>query len=165
MIFLSLCMVGVLTLLSNSDLRENARRWYRGADRKILATIEDDLRGDGSLVSVFKIKENGALYLEFYLLQAKRDGTVAAEQPELIQRMELPNSIDGYVTIMGQATNLAVANLDGDPLLELLVPSYNLEFAASLEIVKYNAGLGKFQLMPSFEVPEDLTNGVRREAR
>lgn len=152
-----------MVMVANSKWREQARQWFRGSDRKILATLRDDFKGSGQPTIVFKIKEGGTLFLEFYSQDADRSLSPNAADLELLQRIELPNSIDGYVTFMGEATNLAVANLDGDPLLEILVPSYNLEFAPTLDVVKYNAGMGKFELMNSFEVPENLIQTIQKE--
>jgi hypothetical protein len=167
--FLSLFLIGLTIVILNQDWRDDFRKWFRGSDRTILATLRGDFDGTGQLFSVFKIRESGALFVEFYSQKSVGDGldseVLAQSTIELIQRLELPNPIDGYVTFMGEATNLAVANLDGDPMLELLVPSYNLELAASLDVIKFNAALNKFELMSSFDVPENLIEGLQREGQ
>lgn len=164
---LSVGLLGLLFMLINPNLREKARNWYSGNDRKILATLTSTLDGTDQRYRIFKIKEKGSLFLEFYAMNnlsngnGNGNGNSTQSSQEFIQKIELPNPIDGYVTFMGEATNLAVANLDGDPLLEILVPSYNLEFAASLDIIKYNTALKKFELMSSFDLPENLLKNLQ----
>ena len=162
---LSIGFLGLLVMLMNPNLRETARNWYSGNDRKILATLTSTLDGTDKRYRIFKIKEKGSLFLEFYAMNELGNGNAAQSSQELIQKIEIPNPIDGYVTFMGEATNLAVANLDGDPLLEILVPSYNLEFSASLDIIKYNAAFKKFELMSSFDLPENLLKSLQPEER
>jgi hypothetical protein len=146
------------------SLRESFRQWFRGPDRHVLATLRDDLTGSGQQYTVFKIKENGRLFLEFYGFanKAEESALEANGAMELLQTLELANPIDGYVTFMGAATNLAVANLDGEPNLELLVPSFNLEFAASLDVVRYDFATKRFEFMNGLSLPADLVQGIQR---
>ncbi len=170
-VLIALGFVTLGVIISFPNLRSQARQWFRGNDRKILATLRDDISRTGQWVSVFKVREGSTISLEFYtqIENPKAEGTSQDEghqsSIELIQKIELPNSIDGYVTFMGEATNLAVANLDGDPQLEILVPTYSLDFAASLDVIKYNTGSNRFELMSSFDVPENLIQGFQREAK
>jgi hypothetical protein len=162
---LGLCWLTVLAFFTNSDWRKGVRNLVRGADRKVLATLKDDLDASGVPISVIKVQEDGALYLEFYSQKKQNSDSGEFSTIELLQKLPLSNSIDGYVTFMGEATNLAAANLDDDPFLELVVPSFNLEFAPSLEVVKYLPTDKKFILMSSFYIPKDLIQGFQQEGR
>lgn len=168
---LGLCWLIVLVMFGNASWRNSIRQFFVGSDRKVLASLNEDLTKTGQMISVIKVREKGLLYLEFYSQKKASEGEETAESleksdqsiVELIQKLQMPNSIDGYVTFMGQASNLAVANLDDDPILELLVPSFNLEFAPFLDVVKYNTAEKRFKIMPAFSIPQDLIQGIRRE--
>lgn len=156
----------ILLILIKSEWRLKVRNFIIGNDRKILATLREDLAANGQSVLVFKVKEKGNLYIEFYTtkLMVKDENTDPTEPqpPELLQKIELSGSIDGFVNFMGQATNLAVANLDEDPSLEVIVPFYNQEFSPNLEIIKYNPDFHKFEVQQNFDIPKSLLDSVSR---
>lgn len=162
---LGLCWLSVLIVFTNSEWRKSVRNLIRGSDRKVLATLKENIDGSGIPISVIKVQENGALYLEFYSQKDQNSDSGNLSTIELIQKLPLSNSIDGYVTFMGEATNLAAANLDDDPFLELVVPSYNLEFAPSLEVVKFIPTDKRFVLMSLFYIPKDLIQGFQQEGQ
>lgn len=163
--FLIACAVALVVIIATPAWRDKVRGFFRPSDRKIVATLRDDLKHEGRAILVFKIKEAGSLYLEFYGPDADQIEGKPTGGMTLLQKLELPNPIDGFVTFMGEATNLAVANLDGDELLELVVPTYNLEFAPILEVVKFNPGNGRFELLQTFDVPPNMFQGFQREAQ
>lgn len=160
----SLGLVWLLSLfiLLKADWRDSVREFILTNDRKILATVVDDLKGDGDLVSVVKVRERGGLFLEFYSLKYTENADRQASRIELLQRLKLSNPIDAFFMFMGKPSNLAIANLDSDPALEILVPSYSWDLSSSLEVVKYRALSGQFELMPSFYLPEELIYDLKR---
>lgn len=163
---LFLLLLGIVALYANRDLRDQLTDLIYRQDRQILATLKDDLEGLGNVTSVLKVRERGRIYLEFYSYERK--GPENGEDQmvlELKQKLPLANSLDGYVTFMGEATNLAIGNLDADPQLELLVPTYNSDFVASLEVVKFNQITNKFEIVPAFDWPDGVSQGIEREER
>ncbi|MEY4617288.1 MAG: hypothetical protein RJB66_2248 [Pseudomonadota bacterium] len=163
--FLVTAVVMLIVIMATPQWRDKIRGLFRPVERRIVATLRDDLKNQGQPVLVFKIKEGESLFLEFYESDADKIIETSTSSMNLIQRLELPNSIDGFVTFMGEATNLAVANLDADELLELVVPTYNLEFAPILEVVKFNPGNGRFELLQSFDVPSSFLQGFQKESQ
>lgn len=161
-IVLTICLLLLFVIIGRPELRDQVRYWFRGSDRKILATLRENLQGTEAPILALKVKEKGALFMEFYVQKVQEGAEGRRQMPELFQKLELPNPIDAYFTFMGQATNLAVANLDGDDSLELIVPSYNLEFAASLDVIKFNTATNQFQLMSTFDLPKELLDGVEK---
>lgn len=146
--------------------RQQLRSMIWGSDRKILATLVEDLERTGNPISVFKVSEKGNLYIELYSTAVPEElvDTLQSSSYQLLQTIELPGTIDGYVSFMGEATNLAVANLDDDPYLELIIPSYNYDFVASLDIIKYNPVVQKYELMKSFDIPEGILGTFSKES-
>lgn len=165
MLLFFICLVFILSALFNPQLRLKVRSWFISSDRKILATLKEDIKTNGQLISVVKVKEKDKLYIEFYSIKKKmQDETEEVHEAPfiLLQKIELPGSIDGYVNFTGQATNLAVANLDEDPYLELIVPYYSSEFSANLEVIKYNSDLDYFELVNNFDISKSLLENVTR---
>ena len=56
----------------------------------------------------------------------------------LLGSIKLPDQRDGYFYFQGKATNLALDDLDGDEVLEIIVPSFGEIFRARLNIFKYD---------------------------
>jgi len=164
-IVLSLLLLILLSAFFFPKLREKLRHMFSNTDRKILATFVEDLERTGFPLSVFKVKEDGKLFVEIYKSIAPEEivGNLQNQSFDLLQKIELPGTMDGFVSFMGETTNLGIANLDNDPYLELIVPSYNYEFIASLDIIKFNPAINKFELMTSFDIPEGLLGGFSRE--
>lgn len=162
----SFILLGMVFILFSYDLRKKmSPSWFR-TQRNILSTLRENLMADGRNILVFKVKEKGSLFLEFYSVKTEiADETsepVEAQPPMLIQKIELSGSLDGYVNFMGQATNLAVANLDEDPYLEVIVPFYTQEFSPNLEIIKYKPESQKFEIQQNFDIPKSLIDSVSR---
>lgn len=166
LIALVLCLLVLITAYFIPNWRKRLHTLVWGADRKILATLVEDLDRTGTPISIFKVKENGSLFIELYFTKAPEEiaETLQNRSFELLQRIELPGSLEGFFTFMGEATNLAVANLDNDPYLELIIPSYNYDFMASLDIIKYNSTTHKYELMSSFDIPEGLLGNYSKES-
>jgi hypothetical protein len=119
------------------NFREKLKSLLVPNSRKVLATIRGDLRNDGTLVSVIKVKTTDSLSLEFY--------EVTDVSMQMIQKEELPDQNEGYFTFMGDATNLALSNIDEDPLLEILVPTFDENLVAHLTVYKYNTEVRRFE--------------------
>lgn len=165
LLVLALCLLVLICAFFIPQWRKHLQLLVWGESRKILATLVEDLDRTGNPVSIFKVREKGSLFIEVYSTSSPEGlaNTIQSRSFELIQKLELPGAVDGFVSFMGEATNLAVANLDNDPYLELIIPSYNFEFVASLDIIKYNPGTKKYELMSSFDIPEGLFGSFSKD--
>lgn len=101
--------------------------------RIILSTARGDLLGTGSEMTVAKIRTRDGLFIEIY--EAKDDGS-----QRLVERFELADKKDGYFNFNGQATNLAIDDVDGDGRPEILVPSFDQNLVGHLNIYRYDQG-------------------------
>lgn len=130
----SLALAFVLT----PSLRHSLRSFFYTPQRKVLSTATADLLNNGTLYKVLKIQEGSRLYIEIYSLSDMGSHS-------LLERLPLPkNHHDGYFHIQGLATNLALKNIDDDPFMEILVPTYDASQKAHLNIFKYNPQEKKF---------------------
>jgi len=163
---LGVCLLILLSAFFIPSWRGKLHSFVWGSERKILATLVEDLDRTGSSISIFKVSEKGKLFIELYSSKAPEEVLVTLQNRsfELLQKIELPGSVDGYVSFMGEATNLAVANLDNDPYLELIIPSYNYNLVASLDIIKFNPITKKYELMDTFDIPEGLLGNFSKES-
>jgi hypothetical protein len=145
-IFISVFTLLLAVLTATPQLRSKVRNFLLPTSRQILATASGDFRGDGQEMFLIKIKESHQVHLEFYIK--------TNESLNFTQRLTLAGPLDGYFTFQGEATNLAVTNLDPDTPLEILAPSFDDEFIAHLQIVKFNNWTQKFEFLSEEDVPQ-----------
>ena len=135
--FLSILVVIITVIAVVPTFREKLRAILIPSSRHVLATVRGDLRNDGTIISVSTVKKNDSLSLEFY--------EVNNDSMRLMQREELQDRNEGYFTFMGEATNLAISNIDEDPLIEVLVPTFDENLVAHLTVYKYNSANRYFE--------------------
>lgn len=133
LLFLMLALVLVVTVvLSIPSWREKIKDFVLSDSREVLAKVEGDLTGKGDLISVVKVKIRSELVLEVYALDPSRGETT------LRSRVILPESKDGFFQFRGQPTNLALADTDGDGVLEIVAPTYDENLIPRLHVYRYD---------------------------
>lgn len=121
--------------------RESLRRLITTNDRSILAITEGSLQPGGPMIKILKIRSNNQISIEIY---QSPDG---GNQYNLIQSLSTPDRTDGYFTFQGNATNLALGDIDQDGFFEILVPTFDDQGVARLHTFKYDPNLQRFSLM------------------
>jgi len=119
------------------NLRQEVRDFFTPDHRIILAKVSGDLTGKGLKVTVLKIQNRDNLVLEIY----------NDENPEastLMTKINLPEKRDAYFQLKGNATNLALVDIDGDGTLEILAPTFDDQMIARLNIYKFNVQTRSF---------------------
>lgn len=106
--------------------------------RVLISTVMGDVLGDGTPVQVAKIRTRDSILIEVYV--PARDGSRV-----LIDRIELDEKRDGYFTLNGNLTNLAIDDVDGDQLLEIIAPAFDQNLNAHLNVYKFNQSSKTFQ--------------------
>lgn len=114
------------------SLRSKAKALFQDTDRTLLAKASGRLTLAGPDITALKVKQEGRLFIEIYKLNIV-DGSL-----ELLTKLLLPESRDAFFTFQGNATNLALGDLDADGTLEVLAPTYDDEMVARLNVYKYN---------------------------
>jgi hypothetical protein len=120
------------------ELRASIRETVVHDFRSITSTARGDLTGTGIEFTVAKVRTSEAFFLEIY--EAQDDGG-----QRLVERIELADKKDGYFNFNGQATNLAIDDIDGDGVKEILVPSFDHNLIGHLNIYRFDPGMGGFQ--------------------
>lgn len=113
------------------DLRSAVRGTFLKDYRMIVSTAHGDLLGDGSDLTVAKVRTRDALFVEIY--ESSTNGG-----QRLLERIELLDKRDGYFTFNGQPTNLAIDDIDGDGSPEILVPSFDQNLIGHISIYRYD---------------------------
>lgn len=127
-------LIGLFLLVHIIALNDNFKEQIQSTvfpdTRKLLSTVDAFLK-DGTKIKVVKIKTKKGIFLEIY------NSSNTHHQP-LMTRIKLPNKKDGFFFYQGQMTNLALEDLDGDFKVEILVPGFDENLVAHLNIYKFD---------------------------
>lgn len=135
---LVLIFAAMLVAALYPEARSTMRSTVMKDFRMVVSTAHGDLLGNGTNLTVAKVRTRDALFIEIY--EPRIDGG-----QHLVERIELPDKKDGYFNFNGQATNLAIDDIDGDGRPEILVPSFDQNLVGHLNIYRYNQAQGAFQ--------------------
>jgi hypothetical protein len=125
-ILVLICAVMLVSVL-HPDVRSQMRGLLAHDFRQVVSVAEGDLAGGGSHYKVAKIKTRDTLSLEVY--QILGDG-----QQKLVEKIDMPDQKDGYFNFNGNATNLAIDDIDGDGKAEILAPSFDKNLVGKLNV-------------------------------
>lgn len=118
------------------SLRSQVKELFSSQNRTILAKVNGNIGPLGPKVTALKIRSGDDLSLEIY--DDTQDGLA------LISKINLSEKRDGYITVQGNATNLALIDVDHDGLLEIVAPTYDDQMVPRLNIFKYNPATKTF---------------------
>lgn len=119
------------------DVRSSVRGTFVRDFRNVVSTAKGNLAGDSRMFTVTKIKTRDTLSLEIY------ENLVSGQQ-KLVERIALADSRDGYFDFNGQATNLAIDDIDGDGQPEILVPTFDNNLVGRLNVYNFDASSKTF---------------------
>ncbi len=123
--------------------RQSVRSVLSSDKREILATLVTQLTSKEETYTILKIRQKEQLFVEVY-----KQADPHAES-QFVARINLNDRKDAFFTFRGQATNLAVSDIDQDGVQEVLVPAYDQDMVARLNIFKYNSKTNSFDRMAS----------------
>lgn len=125
--------------LASENARTKLRELTGPGDRVILSVASADLVGGGNVYRVLKILSPEGIFVEVYGPDKN------PQTRSLIDSFKLPDKRDGYFHIGGQATNLALKDLDADGHPEIIAPTYDLELKPHLNALKLNPETNKIE--------------------
>ncbi|QDK36216.1 hypothetical protein [Bdellovibrio sp. NC01] len=131
MITLAVMAMLVTTVAVVPSLRSKVKSALSVEDREILAKVSGKIGAPGPRVTVLKIKSANQITLEVYDMDGPEGMTIIA-------RIPLNESRDGYFALQGNATNLALTDVDSDGEMEIVAPTYDDQMVPRLNIFKYN---------------------------
>jgi hypothetical protein len=130
--------IGSVFLLSNQNARQSLADKLLSSDRKILSVVSGDLLKTGHIFRVIKVLSSSGVTVEVY--SPTEDGGQS-----LWDKVDLPDRKDGYFHLFGQATNLALRDLDSDGKPEILAPTYDAQTKPHLNAIKLNLETKKLE--------------------
>lgn len=131
-ILLGAAVLGVSIVASVPSWRDAVRARFHGPFRQVLAKARGDLTGQGLVVSVVKLKTQEGILVEVY------ERGLDSDTEHLLARLKFDERRDGHFNIRGQATNLALMDLDGDGILEIIVPVYDENLIPRLHVFRFD---------------------------
>lgn len=143
-----LLLIGVLALVAMTlvaiavipSLRLKVKEALLGSGRDVVAKVSGTLTAQGPVVTVLKIRSKNSLGLEVYA-QDENEGLV------LLAKLPLFEARDGYFMLQGNATNLALTDVDKDGNPEVVAPTYDEQMVPRLNIFKFNPEAKTFDRM------------------
>lgn len=149
MLFLLIAAVLSAAVSIIPSWRQKAQEHLLHSDRKILAKVVTriDLNKPDEFF-IFKIQQGDQLFVEVYKQIKDESGTHDAES-QFLTKILLAEKKDAFVNFQGNATNLAVTDMDHDGKQEIIIPSYDNEISPRLNIYKYNEETQSFDRLRS----------------
>ena len=135
---LGLMAVAAFVAVIHPDVRASVRGTLRSDYRTVVSTAKGDLSGTGSMYTVAKVKTRDNIYLEIF-------ENIINEAPRLVERIELADTRDAFFNFDGQATNLAIEDIDGDGRPEILAPTFDRNLTGRLNVFHYDETTRDFQ--------------------
>lgn len=118
------------------DIRNTVKNIFFSDHREILSIAQGDFIG--SVSHIVKVRTHEGLIIEVY-------GKNNIQQIALLDRIVLKDHKDGYFNFNGEAANLVVNDINEDNIMEILVPSFNKNLVAKLNIYRFNSSLQKLE--------------------
>ena len=133
------CVTTICVL--NNDIREKLHEKLTSHQREILSTATGNILYNGQKTKVIKVRKDNEFFLEIY-----GNTTELQSAPLLISRIPLSFGRDAYINFKGVSSNLALYDVDGDNKLEILVPGYEKNLSARINVYKYDEEQHIFKL-------------------
>ncbi len=135
-LLLSLFIFSIAMLL-NDGLRHKVRSLVAPPERTVLSVATGMILPDAP-GRVVKLLTPEGVVIEAY-------GPINTEKQPLIDRIVLKNQRDAHMQFQGRATNLALKDLNGDRIFEIIAPSYDSRLIPHLNIFKLNLESKKYE--------------------
>ncbi len=120
-------------------LRTIIKNTFNSEHREVLSIIQSDLTHSKNISYILKIRTHEGLLIEIY------GDNNSKQTPSLLDRIFLEDHRDGYFNFNGESTNLAIEDINGDNRMEVIVPSFNKNFMAKLNIYQFNPDIQKLE--------------------
>lgn len=139
----------LLTVAIIPSLRNSVKEIFSSSERIILAKVSGNITAEGPRVTILKIRSKDSLTLEVYSDDPGQENTLIAKIP-------LFETKDAFFVVNGNATNLALTDVDKDETMEIVAPTYNEQMVPRLNIFKYNRASKSFDRVnaPNESEPE-----------
>lgn len=133
-----------LSLILVPEWRLRVQTLFVSDQKKLLAQVSGALSGDGAIYSVLKYQTSRGILVEII------------REDELVDRTYIPDRHDGFFTFNGQASRLALVDLDSQPGLEIIAPTYDEKLNAHLNVLKFSSETKTLQYLQDTEITKSF---------
>lgn len=130
MAILAVIAMAMISIAVIPSLRTNIKDFFTFSGRIVIAKVSGNLGAQGPQVTILKIQNKGTLGLEIF--------TDTPEGQILMTKIPMTDVRDGYFLHQGNATNLAITDIDKDGNVEIVAPTYDDQMIPRLNIFRYN---------------------------
>lgn len=109
-------------------------------DRRVLSTLFFSPESNSSRYQVLKVKIKEKVIVEIYKI-------INEYNFQLVSQIDTGSKYDGYFLLGGSATNLAYINIDDDSANEIIVPGFDNNLTAHLNVIKFDSTKEDFTLL------------------
>ncbi len=135
------------TLVIQSDFRQAFLNFFSSNERTIIASLETNLSLPNKNFKILKISENKSLWVEIYDLNLMEDR---------VAEFKLTIKLDGRMFINKKASSLFASDLDGDQILEVIVPTFDFELNPQIHAFRYNPITDRFSEISNQDLLQKL---------
>ena len=140
MIFLFIAVaIGFTTMTLIPQIRTKLNSVLHVQQRVVLAKITGFFTPVQTQLLILKVKDNSGLQIEVYEI----DPTTTIQK--FMQKFDLADDADSYVTLDKNSTNLALQDIDQDGHLDIVAPSVDRNGNLRLNTFRYNPDLKMFE--------------------
>lgn len=133
-ILFSLATLGIFSinfiLVFNVDLKNQIYNLVNSPFREVTSVLVSKVKKDQP-IKIVKIKTHEGLFLEVYSDKA------VSIQP-LLSRVKLKDPYDGYFQFATQSSNLALSDINGDEILDIVAVSFDKNQKGHLNIYNFD---------------------------
>lgn len=144
--FIGVLVFAALSLVTISAIppwRQSVRSLFLSNKREILAKVTTPLTMKEETYLILKIRQKDQVFVEVF------KQTDPQAEAVFVTRIDLADRNDAFFNFRGQATNLAVSDIDQDGIQEILIPAYDQDMTARLNIYKFDTATNTFNRMNS----------------
>lgn len=109
-------------------------------DRKVLSTLIFTPDSKSEPYQIMKVKIRNKIMVEIYKI-------INQYNYEFVSQIDTGSKYEGYFLLGGSATNLAYINIDDDPTNEIIVPGFDNNLSAHLNVIKFDSSTQSFTLV------------------
>jgi hypothetical protein len=109
-------------------------------NRKVLSSLIYSPDDQVDRYQILKVKNNDKIIVEIYKIISEYDS-------QFVSRIDTGSKYEGYFLLGGNATNLAYINIDDDPAKEIIVPGFDSNLIAHLNVIKFDNTSKSFTLI------------------
>lgn len=135
---MGLIAIGLLGWVSVPSWRASWQAYWIPPARQVLSIASGNLLNNGSFVKAIKYQTPEGILVE--ILSSDEAGARS-----LVDRITIPGEHDGYFDFYGEASQLAILDINEDGEMELVAPSFDKDLIAHLNIFKYNPQTTRFE--------------------